>query len=268
MTDRVIRRLWAAVSVLMIMGTVSGCLPKTYVKKNPCDNDRGIRYYRPKPYLSIEPMLDRQGVPVPGYVTISHVVMPDFSEEYSIHVRSGLGVNNTSIKLENGWNLTAIDVKVDSQFDENIDAAAALIKALPIATAGAGGGKESATTVRAVNVPIGLYESVISTGSDGKKRLYGFRYVGFMPYAACPIESGGLECQTCHSDTVYALTFNQEGAMEFRPLPEVALLPEDRSKLGASKPMVERSEGAALHPPTVTSGPAVDLLLDDDRDPL
>lgn len=252
---------------LAVLVMTSGCLPRTFVKKNPDDRDCGIRYYRPKPYLSIEPMLDRQGVPVEGYVTLTRVTMPDFSEEYSIHVRSGLGTNSTSITLEDGWNLTKLNVDVDSQFDENVEAVAALAKVLPIATAG-GGSDSKSTPVRAVNVPIGLYESVVSTGRDGKKRLYGFRYVGFMPYATCPVESTGLECHSCEGNAVYALTFNKEGAMEFRPLPEVALPLSQRPSLEPQQQSTERLGTATWHPPTVTSGPAVDLLQDDDRDPL
>lgn len=263
--------------LVCLVGAV-GCTPRTFVRKNPDDRDCGIRYYRPKPYLMIEPMLDRQGAPVDGYVTLSRVMLPDFSEEYSIHIRSGLGVNNTSVVLEDGWNLTKLDVDIDSQFDESLRAAAELAKALPIATAGGGVGDERKTPVRAVNVPIGLYESVVSAGRDGKKRLYGFRYVGFLPYASCPVESGGLECHSCDGGGVYALTFNRDGAMEFRPLPEVAMPLDQRTTLGAS-PLagqlppelpreLPRAGGSSWHPPTVTGGSPVDLLEDDDRAPL
>lgn len=196
-----------------------GCLPSTKVVKNPGVHDQGVRYYRPKPYLIIRPMIDKQGVPVSGYVTMDQSIMPDFSEEYSIHVRTGLGTNDTNITLSEGWNLTGLNVQLDSQFDENLKAVAEVMKAVPNLTAGETFAPKS-MAVRATNVPLGYYESVISVGCDGKKRLHGFRYVGFMPYAACPIESGGLEIMNCHDGQIYGLVFEGDG-MAFRLLHEL-----------------------------------------------
>ena len=199
---------------------VSGCLPRTTVHKNPDAGDCGVRYYRPKPYLMAKPMTDRGGWPVDGYVWLEQVVLPDFGEEYSIHVRSGLGTNDTEIRLDDGWNLTALNVDLDSQFDENLKAVADVIEAVPRATA-SGISSTPSMVVRATNVPLGLYESVISTGTDCNKRLYGFRYVGFMPYTTCPVESCGLEQTSCRTGEIYGLTM-EGGVMVFRRLNEIA----------------------------------------------
>lgn len=207
-----------ALVALVAISMASGCvLPSTKVVKNPTPNDKGVRYYRPKPYLFIKPMVNQGGV-VDGYVTLDQVYMPDFTEEYSIHIRSGLGINHTSFKLQDGWNLTEFDVNIDSQFNENVSAIADLMRSIPQSPAG--GGAPGSMTVRATNVPMGLYEAVVSRGGDGKKRLYGFRYVGFMPYEPCPVESGGVQCQDCYSGALYGLVF-EDGAMIFRPLPEI-----------------------------------------------
>ena len=207
-----------ALLALFFLPMASGCLlPTTKVVKNPCPDDTGVRYYRPKPYLWVKPMIVGEQI-ADGYVTLDHVMLPDFTEEYSIHVKSGLGMNHTSITLDQGWNLTAIDVNIDSKFSENVDALANLMKSVPIPTGG--GGETRSMVVRATNVPMGLYEAVISCGPDGKKRLYGFRYVGFMPYEPCPVESNGVQCQNCYSGAVYGLVF-EDGAMVFRPLPEI-----------------------------------------------
>jgi hypothetical protein len=144
--------------------------------------------------------------------------LPDFSEEYSIRVRAGLGSNQTNIALKDGWNLTQIDQKLDSQFDETIKAVADLVGKLPIPTAAqpraAGVPK---IVVRATNVPLGFYEAVVGCGADGKKRLCGWRYVGFHPFASCP----GLPCAAglMAGDPlpIYALVF-QRGAMTFQPV--------------------------------------------------
>lgn len=215
--------MWIAASTMLSLACTAGCLPSTKVVKNPGLHDHGVRYYRPKPYLVIKPMIDKGGLPVAGYVTIDQTMMPDYSEEYSIHVRAGLGTNDTNITLSEGWNLTGLNVQLDAQFDENLEAVAEVIKAVPSLTSSESPAL-SGVAVRATNVPIGYYESVISKGCDGKKRLYGFRYVGFMPYAACPVESGGLEMLSCHDGQVYGLFFDHDG-MVFKPLQPPPSLP-------------------------------------------
>lgn len=201
----------------------------TNVKKNPGPHDHGFRYYRPKPYLLIQPTL-------PGtadkfapdeLVSISLAWLPDFSEEYSIRIRAGMGTNKTTFKLQDGWNLTEVNVDIDSKFAENVKAFGELIKAvapkgfLPTPSANEG---QPATAekfvVRATNVPMGYYESVVGKGPDGVKRLYGWRYLGFAPYANCPLEPSGVECADCESQILYGLVF-ANGVMSFQPLNQI-----------------------------------------------
>lgn len=203
--------------VLAILAAAGGCLPSTKIHKNPGDRDRGVRFYRPKPYLFVRPMVDASGRPVRGFVTLETMMLPDFSEEYSIHVRSGLGTNATKISLTDGWRLDGLNVELESQTDETIEAMAELAGAVPTLTSG--NGSDDAMAVPATNVPLGYYEAVVSRGPDCKKRLYGFRYVGFMPYAACPVESGGIEARGCHPHAIYGLVF-AGGTMRFKPLAE------------------------------------------------
>lgn len=199
---------------ILLMGASTGCMPRTVVRQNPGPHDKGVRYYRPKPYLLIQPTLNKED----RYVTISMEYLPDFSEEYSINVRTGLGINNTTIKLENGWNLTEINQQLDSNVDDNIKAVSELIKSASSFTPTAG--KTATMVVEATNVPLGYYESVISRGPDGRKRLYGWRYVGFAPFAPCPIESSGIQCHDCQIDQVYGLVF-RKGVMVFELLSDI-----------------------------------------------
>lgn len=195
-----------------------GCLPSTRVTKNPCDNNKGIRYYRPKPWLLIKPHTDKDNEnPSDKFVDIELQMLPDFSEEYSINIRSGLGSNNTSVTLADGWNLTAINVNVDSNFDENFEAVAdGISKFVP--TAKGDQPRLPGSTVSATNVPLGYYEAVISAGADGKKRMYGWRYVGFSPYAYCPQETCGVDCQPdCQHRELFGLVF-ENGVMTFKEL--------------------------------------------------
>lgn len=208
-----------ALRIVVLAVLCSGCLPRTTIHRNPGKLDHGVRFYRPKPYLLIKQAVDTSGNEKPGFVTLEMVTMPDFSEEYSIHVSSGLGTNNTSITLDDGWKLSKLDVDIDSQFDENVKAISDLVGSV----GGLGGrgaqlnGGAPSLMVRACNVPLGLYESVLSRGPDGVKRLFGFRYIGFFPYNPCPIESCGVMEQGCLDGDVYGLVF-EDGVMVFRPL--------------------------------------------------
>lgn len=187
--------------------------------RHPGSQDTGIRYYRPKPYLFVKPLTDSDGLPVGGYVNLETVMLPDLDEEYSIHIRSGLGINKTSVKLENGWNLTQLNVDIDSQVDESLKSVAAMMEAIPGLTAG--GKSDPQMVVRATNVPLGLYESVISCSPDCTKRLLGFRYIGFMPYTTSHFEACSLDEQRCGDGPLYGLVM-ENGAMLFRPLYEAA----------------------------------------------
>jgi len=222
--------LLGALFLVAVLGAF-GCTPRTFVKKSPDDNDRGIRYYRPKPYLMVKPATDKNGAPVPGYVSIETTMLPDFSEEYSIHVRSGLGTNDTSITLDQGWNLTQLNVDVDSNVDDNLKAIAEVAKAVPTS----GGIAETRTTVKGMNVPFGLYEAVIS-GHNCKKRLYGFRYIGFMPYSSCPVEYSGCDPHDCNelNSQIFGLVFDQEAnVMVFKNLQETQHLIPERKTVSA-----------------------------------
>lgn len=213
-----------------VVGLISGCTPRVIVRANPARSDPGIRYYRPKPYLKVEPaevsLEKNQTTIVPGLVRISLAYLPDFSEEYAIEVRSGLGIANVGIKLEDGWNLTEISQDLDSQADENLRAAASLLSAVGDVvptSAATGKANEVSFTVPARNVPIGFYESIIGRDARGCKRLYGFRYVGFVPFAACPIDMGGQQAGCCDAvdNGLYGLSCI-EGQMVFLPLDELA----------------------------------------------
>jgi len=217
-------RQWQLVMCLLLL--VTGCMPRTVVRQNPGPHDTGIRYYRPKPYLLVQPTPVNEGAEVrhDKYVQISLEYLPDFSEEYSIDVRTGLGRNKTSIKLADGWNLTEINQELDSNFDENVKAVGDLLKSVApggiVPTAGEHA-RGPSMVVSATNVPIGFYESVIGRGPDCKKRLYGWRYVGFYPYSPCPLGASGTDCVDCHMAGVYGLVF-REGVMTFEIIQDIA----------------------------------------------
>jgi hypothetical protein len=224
----------AALSLFLVLS--SGCIPGVRVHKDPGPGDRGIRYYRPKPYLLItpiesettvrsRPVEERTAISTSGeFVHLELQYLPDFSEEYSICVTPGFGTADVEVALRDGWNLTSINQSLDSQVDENVsaiadvaDAAGGLRRAS--GSAAAYGQPQRRWVIRASNVPLGYYESSVNRGSDGRKRLYGWRYVGFVPYAPCPLTVCGETNVPCEC-AIFGLVF-EEGVMTFRPLNQV-----------------------------------------------
>lgn len=232
-----------AASVLISLVVSFGCTPRTLVRKNPGPEDCGVRFYRPKPYLLVKPAVNKNGEAVPGYVSIEPTTLPDFSEEYSIEVRSGLGSNETSITLEDGWKLTGLNVDVDSQVDESIRAAAEIVKGIPT---GGDFGAQHRVEVQGVNVPLGLYESVISD-QGGKKRLYGFRYVGFLPFSGCPVEIDGCDSVPCQASEMYGLVFDkQANVMVFKLLHQIDANSDPQRKVILAGAGPEKQDADAL----------------------
>jgi hypothetical protein len=232
-----------------------GCAPRIRVTQNPRPCDNGIRYYRPKPYLfvsssgELSTTTDKEGnktvktKPNEKYVNIQLQYLPDFAEEYALDVRPGLGVADVSLTLEDGWNLTAVNQKLDSQTDENITAAAELLKGVSgIVSPGIGADSTKRSTpagayemkVRASNVPLGYYESVIGRDCHGRKQLYGFRYIGFLPYQSCPLGMNGMQGAHCESTVLYGLVF-QDGVMVFKSLGELDCQPANLERVVADE---------------------------------
>lgn len=222
----------AALASLVALGI--GCASTT-VRKNPGPHDHGVRYYLPKPYLLVKTATttDKDGkvTPHPNMVDIELQMKPDFSEEYSVHVRAGMGINKTSITLDEGWMLKQVNFSVDSNASANLDAVTALLgnvaeiqKLKPSGNTKTTPEENSfqiAKCVQAHAVPLGYYESVIGEDGCGKKQIYGWRYVGFLPFNACPTRMGGVAPADCAAGEVYGLIF-ENNVMVFKRLDQIA----------------------------------------------
>ena len=254
-------RISPAVIVLVIF---TGCFPGVRVIKNPGPRDPGIRYYRPKPYLLLKPVVE--GEFSDQHVEISMEYLPDFSEEYSIRVRPGLGTANVDIKLNNGWNLTQISQELDSPTGEIISAVGkALGEAAKLAQGGGGG--TARFIVKASNVPLGYYEAVIAKDPCGQKQLYGWRYLGFLPYRQCPVKGSGGDCFSCNEvpTPVFALVY-ENGTLAFKQIDHIEetasetaafALPEDPPNMLRLPQIFENDRSDGSHevvPARVTSG--------------
>jgi hypothetical protein len=278
-----------------------GCT-RVEVKKVRGDHTKGVRYYRPKPYLFItgdiasagaekEPVMrvfqdspvevkvaqnaknasnvtlasakqppdladDDSRLPQGGdagletkpvkelaakeHVTLQKISMkleylPDFSEEYAINLKPGLGSGKFDFKLENGWNLTSLNAETDQQTDEIIGSIGSLVgAALPLFGKAANESadkrvqntSECPPTIYGSNVPFGFYEAVIACDPHGRKQLYGWRYVGFMPFQSCPIETGGAQKACCDTQDIYGMVF-VNGVLQFQKIHEIPTMPID-----------------------------------------
>jgi len=274
-----------------------GCT-RVEVKKVRGDHTKGVRYYRPKPYLFItgdiasagaekEPVMrvfqdspievkvaenaknaskvalasakqprditddnqrtDRAGgdkrqdnkiacdPPILQKISMKLEYLPDFSEEYAINLKPGLGSGKFDFKLENGWNLTSLNAETDQQTAEIIGSIGSLVgAALPLSgnALAENAGKEVPNTTKCPptiygsNVPFGFYEAVIACDPHGRKQLYGWRYVGFMPFQACPVEPRGAQQVCCDTQDIYGMVF-VNGVLQFQKIHEIPTMPID-----------------------------------------
>lgn len=255
--------------LLGLMLLISGCATTT-VTKNPGPRDKGIRFYRPKPYLLVKP-LHYDATKGGDVVAISIEYLPDYNEEYSIRARGGLGTNATDVSLTNGWMLSTINQKLDSQFDDNVSAVGSLIGSLPGLTSRAGNGQGQAAPAPRVssdismqcvarNVPYGLYEPVFGNDQHGCKHLYGWRYVGFAPFMPCPVTSGGGgDCFNCQSLELYGL-ISENGIMAFVPLHKLQDMPMNFPTTETAPKLTQESGKKVAEKVVAASAPALNVI--------
>jgi hypothetical protein len=179
----------------------------------------------------------------PSKISIDMVYMPDFAEEYAVELKPGLGIGELNMTLEDGWNLTNVGIKTDQQTDEILSSVAEVVDA----TAGFGskGGDTPSSALYATNVPFGFYEAVIATDPCGKKQLYGWRYVGFMPFQSCPVQPSGQSPVNCNCGEIFGLVF-VDGILQFARIGEIPQQPvamqEDQDRK-AQTPQANTSTG-------------------------
>ncbi|MEM6484025.1 MAG: hypothetical protein AAF662_03430 [Pseudomonadota bacterium] len=137
----------------------------------------GVRFYRPALHIwltaaapsdkvNIRNVVDKS-VPDEETTTVTPIGpsacnarfawLPDYSKEYIIQWKPGIGSVSPNFTLADGWNLTAVASTVDSKAAENATAVGSLL------TAGI-----SALTVNGCKTP-GLYR--VNIGSDGSLSL-------------------------------------------------------------------------------------------------
>ncbi|MFM7169022.1 MAG: hypothetical protein ACKO3T_27610 [Planctomycetaceae bacterium] len=237
----------------LLLSLFLGCTPGIRVIKNPGDDDKGVRYYRPKPYLmvtSAQITKETSGVKTtetdPRSVIIEVKYLPDFSEEYSINTTPGLGSANVKLTLTEGWNLTEVNQDLDSKVQETLQAAATLAGAVAPLT--------DKSVCAASDVPLGLYESVIERDRSGRKQLVGWRYVGFFPCGAPMVRSksgGGASVDTASAPDLYGLVWDTNGQkMTFKKLEDLKRLTSQSDSAGHLRVALEQSYLQSANGPT------------------
>ncbi|WP_141402148.1 hypothetical protein [Rhizobium subbaraonis] len=104
------------------------------VRRVTSENQAGIRYWRPAPYLAFVEVKDDKSV----RCELNKFELPDKTEEYAITMRAGMGTVKATPTLVDGWQLTGFDVQIDSKTPENLTAIATLLKSIPQPAAPAG----------------------------------------------------------------------------------------------------------------------------------
>lgn len=240
------------IAMIGIVVTCCSCATRMKVVKDPKPSDRGVRFYRPKPYLFIAPADDekpseskgtlykwppaqqdttgseaiatdyrlesnasvKQEKPTIRPIKIELHYLPDFSEEYSINLQPGLGIGKLAIELKDGWNLEKVALETDQQVDEIIKAVGDVAS---VGVKGALAREQGCTAEASIDVPLGFYEAVLAYDETGHKQILGWRYVGFLPLNSCPTSA----CLTrdmvgCDPNTLWALVFMPDGVLRFQ----------------------------------------------------
>jgi hypothetical protein len=112
------------ISTILLATTLAGCASVS-VKRVTDYNQSGIRYWRPAPYVALDTVEKNKEIACEGTI----IMLPDKSEEYAITMNSGLW-GNASAKpaLDDGWNLTSLDGKVETKTDAGITALGGFLK--------------------------------------------------------------------------------------------------------------------------------------------
>lgn len=132
-------------------------------------------------------------------VVIEIKYLPDYNEEYSVKLTPGIGQGKLEFKLDDGWNLTSVGIQTDQRLPELISSIASLVSAVKPGGK-AGGAPTPSSTAKTQSedkskylvdtrrdVPLGFYEPVIVVDEHGCKKMFGWRYVGFLPFTGCPV---------------------------------------------------------------------------------
>lgn len=230
--------------LVLAFGIVLPGCAETRVRPVVKGNEKGVRFYRPKPYIKLASVAEK-----PDLVTITIEYLPDFSEEYTIRAMTGIGTNDTEIKLRENGTLESLHSNTDAKFADNVNAIANLVKSLPTAKptgtsdeVAKPSSEAASVVIPAHRVPLGYYEAAVSRGPDGVKRLYGWRYVGFAPFANCPAEYCGVDCRDCN-ETLYGLVRIGD-TMVFAALHELATRPEYISPSPKPNPSADNQDSA------------------------
>jgi hypothetical protein len=213
------------------------------VTKNPDDCNTGIRYYRPKPYLYVGPArnFSTAGAPM---VSIAVEYLPDYEEEYAIEINPGLGTTDTTVTLDNGWNLTSFAGKTDQKYAEILQSLSSMVTAaggLARSNMAPAAPRDPGDVATPIDVPYGYYESVFWYDNCGKKHLYGWRYVG-MILSGCPVQACPAlhDCYCDDPDEFWALIPGGSG-LQFVRIADL--------KSGKIKRSMMQSQDAPAPPP-------------------
>lgn len=101
-------KLLLLITCTLIISSCAGVNVTRITKEN--QDEEGIRFYRPYPYLLL--------IEKPDSIEYRIIWLPKTDDEYAFQVRSGFGSTEYSITLENGWKLTAFNEKRDSKIED------------------------------------------------------------------------------------------------------------------------------------------------------
>jgi hypothetical protein len=129
------------IAVLALL--IGGCA-ELEVKRVLTENQEGFRYCLPQPYLlvtKVKPATDQRSSKTSTRSSSASETAPDLEykiiylpntqEKFAVRVKSGLGSVNSTLKIQDGWQLTEVGGTVDTKVPETITAITGLLQAIP-----------------------------------------------------------------------------------------------------------------------------------------
>jgi hypothetical protein len=127
----------------LLSGVIMSCASyKIFPIDGENKNQEGLRFYKPQPYLLVSYTSQAASTKAVGAaaatvtqtdLTLDYklIFLPDYTQGFVMQRRGGMGTVDASVKLTDGWMLTELGMKTDSQVPQTIEALSKLIPTLP-----------------------------------------------------------------------------------------------------------------------------------------
>lgn len=118
------KRLFIICVSLCMLGACAGV---TVTKITDATYEEGVRFYRSWPYLWVKGEATTQAGTTTNKDTSEIIWLPKYDEEYVVRSKGIIGSSEYNVALLNGWQLSTMGMKRDTQIPQTIGAITGLL---------------------------------------------------------------------------------------------------------------------------------------------